>query len=170
VLTWFVPHDIGSTAAIADFFISIIGFAITIYGVNKAKSAAEAAKRAARETQERVQKFDTIVDFSAAIAILEEIKRLHREQAWQTLLERYSAMRKLLVQIRHSGIALTDEQNTVVQRSLTHLITLEDQVERAIATDVKLKVSKSNLLISEDVDGLVTVLTQLKNQPVGALP
>jgi len=99
--------------------------------------------------------------------MLEEIKRLHREEAWPTLPDRYMAMRKLLVQLRHSGLSLSDEQNTVIQRSLANLRDIENQVEKTLKERADLRVSKLNMLISKDIEGLVMVLTQLKNRLPG---
>jgi hypothetical protein len=148
---WFIPHDIGSTAAIADFLISVAGFAVTICAALGAKSAAEQARTAEREARERVLQFDTVVDFSAAVTTLDEIRRLQREKARPVLLDRYSAISKLVIQIRHSGTALTDVQHTIIQRVLTHIRELENQVERALAINAELKTSRLNLMVSEQL-------------------
>lgn len=44
----------------------------------------------ARQVKDRIATLDTLADVSAAIAIMEEIKRLQRASAWQIALDRYS--------------------------------------------------------------------------------
>ena len=164
MLHWLIPNDIGAFAAILDFFISIAGFAAAYFGISK-------ARKAVSELQHRIRGFETAVDFSAAIAALDEIKRLHREEAWPVLPDRYSSIRRLLVQLRTSGFSLSDEQSTIVQKALTTLVSLEKQVDKALSSNSQsvslLKPDKFNARVSEDVDGLITVFSQLKSQVTG---
>src|SRR5438552_2494956 len=99
VTAWISENKLGDVASIMGVVISIVGFWITVRGVRKSKSAAESARQAAEMTRDNIRLLETIVDFSAAIAALEEIKRLHRELPSDLLLERYSSLRKLLVTV-----------------------------------------------------------------------
>jgi hypothetical protein len=56
---------------------------------------------------------------------------------------------------------------TVIQNALANLVEIEKQVERALAANAQPKANKLNSVISDDIDGLLTVLSQLKNQPSG---
>jgi hypothetical protein len=111
-LTWIRDNQIGDLAGITGIFISIIGFIATLVGVTKSKSAARSAEEAAKRTRESVRSLDAILDFSATISALEEIKRLQRQNAWTLLPERYAAARKLLILFRESGVILSDVEKS----------------------------------------------------------
>jgi hypothetical protein len=134
VLTWSDANHLGDLSGILGVFISLIGFLITIIGVYKSQGAAERAEKAAKSTRESIQLLNSVVDFSAAISILEEIKRLHRREDWLLLPDRYASIRKLLISLRSSGPRLSDEQSTVIQTALANLRSIEEQVERAMRT------------------------------------
>jgi hypothetical protein len=86
---------------------SLAGLALTIWAVLKAKKAAEQARDAAQQVKERIASLDTLADVSAAIAILDEIKRLQRLGAWQVVLDRYSILRRHLIRVEQLNPALT---------------------------------------------------------------
>jgi hypothetical protein len=110
---------LGDLASIAGLIVAAGGFAFTLYGVHKTKTAAERAEQAARTTRDSVRLLDTVVDFSAAISILEEIKRLHRATQWSVLPDRYTALRKILVALRTSNPKLSDGQRTTIQNAVS---------------------------------------------------
>ena len=167
LLTWVVDHHIGDLASIAAVAISVVGFLVTIIGVMKSKNAAQRAEEAANNTQESIRLFDTVVDFSAAISILEEIKRMHRQKSWSLLPDRYATIRKLLISLRSSGEKLTEAQSAIIQNALVNLRTIETQVEKSFGNVEGLKPARFNALISDDIDNLVTVLSELKSTRVG---
>jgi hypothetical protein len=161
LVDWIRSNGIGDVASIVGVIISICGFIYTFIVVDQSKKAAEAAR-------DQIRQFESIVDFSAAIATLEEIKRLHRQgNALSILPDRYAAIRKLLIQLRGSGISISDEQKSVIQNALANLVEMEKQVEKALAEQTQLRTSKLNSIISADVDGLLTLLSALKSQPTG---
>jgi hypothetical protein len=132
--------------------------------VRKSKNAAVAAQQAAQATRDSIRLYETIVDFSTAIAVLEEIKRLHRETGiTSTLPDRYATIRKQLIVLRSSsGVELTDDQLAVIQNAVTNLSSMEGHIEKALANKGDFPVAKFNSLISRDIDNLVDVLTTLK--------
>ena len=163
VLTWIRNNQIGDLAGIAGIFISIIGFCATLYGVAKSKSAAESAEEAAKKTRESVRSLDAILDFSATISALEEIKRLQRQSAWAVLPERYAAARKLLILFRESGFALSVAEKAGIQDAIVNFKDLETKIERLQDTPERLNSARLNPIISEQIDNLVVVLSKLKN-------
>ena len=168
LVSWIQSNGIGDVASVAGVLISVGGFIATLIAVYKAKSAAQQAREAARAARDGIRMFDTLVDFSAAIAAFDEIQRLHRVgDAWPTLLERYAMVRKLLVQLRNSNVLLNDEQKSVIQNALVNIVDIQEQVEKLVATPTSLKPAKFNIILSDDVDGLIAVLTQLKVQGSG---
>jgi hypothetical protein len=131
-------------------------------GVFKSKNAAQRAEEASRQTRESIRLLDTVVDFSAAIAILEEIKRAHRQEQWVLLPDRYAAIRKLLILLRASNAELSNSQKSVIQGALTNLSDIERAVERGLVNPASLKPARFNAVLSTDVDNLLTVLAELK--------
>jgi hypothetical protein len=169
VLSWSVENKIGDLAGLAGVAISLVGFVFTLIGVFKSKNAAQRAEEAAKSTRESIRLLDTVVDFSAAISILEDIKRLHRRNEWNLLPERYSAIRKILITLRSSGQPLSDAHSAAIQSALANLRDIEAQVERAVGNYAALKPAKFNSVISTDIDNLVTVLNELKVSRSGGL-
>jgi hypothetical protein len=163
-LNWLKTHDLAGTwADVSGFLIAIFGFAATLVGVQKSKNAAVAAQHAAQATRDSIRLLETIVDFSTAIAVLEDIKRAHRETGISsTLPERYAAIRKQLIVLKASGVKLSDVQLAVIQSAVANLSSMEDHIEKALANKGVFPVAKFNSLISRDIDKLVDVLMTLK--------
>ena len=143
--------------------LTLIGFAATLYGVYRSKTAAESAKLAAQEARDSIRILDTVVDFTAAISILEDIKRAHRQEQWILLPDRYAAIRKTLILISTNGKTLTDNQRITIKDAIVNLKQIEDVVEKALPSGATLKAAKLNRLISSDIDNLVAVLAELKD-------
>jgi hypothetical protein len=160
-------NRIGDLSGIVGVAISLIGFAATVTGVVRSKRAAERAEEAARAAKDSIRMFDTVVDFAAAISVLEEIKRAHRQQQWPLLPDRYSTIRKTLISIRANGNDLSDDHKTVIQNALVNLSSIEKAVERGLEDPSSLKPARFNSLLSNDIDNLMTVLVQLKTTKVG---
>jgi hypothetical protein len=163
-LSWLNARELASTwADVSGFVIAIFGFAATIWGVWKSKNAAVRAEEAAEAARDSIRRFDTIVDFSTAIAVLEDIKRAHRETGLSSALpERYGTIRKQLIVLRASSYNLSDAQRSVIQDAIANLSTMEMHLDKALATKAELPVAKFNSLLSRDIDKLVHVLTSLK--------
>jgi hypothetical protein len=161
VLAWLREHDLASTwADVSGFLIAIGGFAATLWNVRKSRNAAVKAQEAAQAARDSIRLFETVVDFSTVIALLEEIKRAHRETGVSKV--PYSAIRKQLVVLRASSVPLSNEQNTVIQNAIANLRTMEKHIENALANRTDFPVAKYNALFSRDIDELVGVLTYLK--------
>jgi hypothetical protein len=107
LLHWIAKNHLGDLASLAGVAISIVGFGATLWNVRRSKSAAERAEAAANEARRAMRTYQTVADFSAGIAIMEEIKRLHREGRIDPLLDRYAALRKALIGVRRMAPSLT---------------------------------------------------------------
>jgi hypothetical protein len=66
------------------------------YTLWRSKKAAEMAQEEVRSVKQAIARSSTIADFSAAITSMNEIKRLHRLDAWIVLPDRYAALRSIL--------------------------------------------------------------------------
>jgi len=108
-LLWLRDNQIGDLTGVVGLVLSLFGFAATLIGVSRSKTAAERAEQAARSTRESIRHFETVVDFSGVIAMLEDIKRGHRQEQWPQLLDRYAAIRKVLVTLKATNVDLSAE-------------------------------------------------------------
>lgn len=162
-LLWVKDNQIGDLAGIAGVFISVIGFIAILGGVFKTKSAAQSAEAAARSTRDSIKLFESVVDFSATIAALEEVKRLQRQNAWSLLPDRYSAIRKLLISFRESTEGLSVTQMSQIQEAIVNFRAIESKIDRSQGTPAQLNAAKINSILSEQIDGLLVILNQIKN-------
>lgn len=169
LLIWAQKNSLASTwSDVIGLSITIIGFTATLIGVFRSKKAAVLAKQAAIDARDSIRLLDTIVDFSAAIAILEEIKRFHRQNdAWPILPDRYAAIRKHLIQLRSPSVVLSEQQKAAIQNAFVNLVDIEKRVEKSLATKTPLNAARFNAIVSDDIDALLTVLTQLKSERGG---
>ena len=65
---------------------SVVGLGITFWTFMKVRSVSSATEAARKEMKERLSDIDTLKDVSAAISMMDEIKRLHRTKGWNVLL------------------------------------------------------------------------------------
>lgn len=167
ILSWEVSNHVGDLASIAGVMISVVGFIATLRNVVSSRAAAERAELAAKAARDSIKLFDVAVDFSSAISILDEIKRLHRIHQWASLPERYSAVRKILITIKVSQPDLSDYQKDTIQKALTNVSGLEQAVEKAMVAGSQLNMQKLNAMISKNADQLHEIFVELRSTKVG---
>ena len=156
----------GSWASIVGLALAIVGFLFTLIGVWKSKSAADRAAVAAAQARDNIIVLHPGDDFATAVAAMDEIKRLHRADAWVVLPDRYSDLRKRLVSLRTTYADLSEDDRAVIQSAIQHLVTLEGKVERALAAgSPPTNVPKMNEIISAQLDKLSELLALLKTRP-----
>jgi hypothetical protein len=108
-----------------------------------------------------MRSYQTISDFSGAIAIMEEIKRLHRVGRIESLLDRYGALRKALTGVRMLAPSLTQAMDREIQAAITTLATMEDVLEQASSDGSSPDFPELNRLLSRDIDRLQVVLIEM---------
>lgn len=160
-MSWLTMDYIGDLASLAGVAVSIFGFIVTVWNVRRSKSAAERAEAAANEARRAMRAYQTLSDFSAAIAIMEEIRRLHRLGQIDPLLDRYGALRKALIGVRKLSPALTESMEAQIQSAVATLATIEDIVERARAEGNSPDFAELNHFLSIEIDGLHAVLIDM---------
>jgi Co/Zn/Cd efflux system component len=143
---------------------TLLGFFITILTLQRTKTAAIAAKNAAESTKSEVLRIDTIIEFSAAIEIMAEIKRLHRVKAWQIVSDRYAAVCRSLTSIQKLNPDLGTEQRSVLGGAIVQFRRMENQVDRAGVLNQldSLDPAKLNKLVSKLEDELRIVLLSIR--------
>ena len=151
---------------VVGIIIGLIGFGITIWGVLRSKRAAEAAEQASLQTQKELKYLDTVMDFSAAITMMEEIKRHHRTNNWDILPDRYSILRQKLIAIKGNNSHASDSQLTIIQSAIQAFKDMESSVGRMLIrkTTTITKVNKFNDAVNEHMDALNEVLMEIKNK------
>lgn len=163
ILKFIADYRIGDLSSIFGLFISLVGFAFTIWGIMRTKKAAEAAKESALQVQNDLRKLDIIMEFSAAITMMDEIKRHHRGENWHILPDRYSAMRKKLITIKSTYNDLTENQKKVLQSAINQFKSMETTVEKALGKKTSPNNrAKFNEIISNESDKLNEVLSEIK--------
>lgn len=143
---------------------SVVGLVIVIWASLSAKNAAEQARDAAREVKDRIAMLDTLADVSAALAIMEEIKRLQRAGAWPTALDRYSTLRRHLVRVEEINTGLTDIQLDRISKTIAQFRIMEAKVESAILTpgEDELDPVELHAAVSERIDEIERIMIAIK--------
>lgn len=155
----------GDLASVSGVLLALIGFAATLWGVLKAKSAAESASAAAQSTRTTLLLIDTVADLSSALAMMEEVKRLHRAAAWAVLPDRYSALRRQLIRIRSSNHLVQPEHHGILQTAIAQLLSVEQKVDVALARGTPPpSTAKLNQVVSTQIDSVESVLRTLQRQ------
>ena len=157
-------YNLGDLASIFGLIITIFGFIITLIKVRQSKNAAVLAQAISLKLREDLQRTDTVIEFSSAITLMDEIKRLHRQKAWEILPERYTSLRKSLISIKSSSDKLSIEQMKKLQSAIQNLKSIEEQVDSAIINKKELdNIDKLNKIIALQSDNLTEVLNEIRN-------
>lgn len=155
----------GDLASLAGLAIALIGFALTLYGISKSRSAAESAENAAQEAKNAILRTETISKFSSAVTVMEEVKRLHRAEAWEIMPDRYSYLRKSLISILSTHSDLTKDQKTLIQSAVIQFRELESSVETYLSNRKSAPNSaKLNKIVTTQIDKLDEVLNMIKTE------
>lgn len=143
---------------------SVIGFVFAIYTLLQTKQAAEAAKDAATEVRDRLTRVNTVADLASVLSMIEEIKRLHRVKAWEICLDRYSAVRRLLVSVHESSPHLRDKQHAILAGAIEQFRIMEQTVERARSKNAQdqLSLARLNNVASNVLDQLNGVMISIR--------
>jgi hypothetical protein len=165
ITKYIIANNLGDWASVLGVIIVAIGFLITIIKVLRLKSTAEAVQEGIIKVREDVLRVETVAEFSAALSVMDEIKRLHRQQAWQILPDRYAHLRKSLITIKTSYSGLEEEHKIALQSAIQIFNGIEKQVEDALTKNlVSLDVPKLNRLISKHIDSLQEVLIKIQGK------
>jgi len=158
-------NTVGAWASVIGVVVSIVGFIATLVNVKRSKNAAQQAKTVADKVRVDMLRANTVGEFASALAEMEEIKTLHRQNLWALLPQHYSALRKALILIRGSNPDLSDEQRTVLQSAIQYLASIERKVDETISgAGQPPNVPKLNAIVSKQIDRLHEVLVEIRNK------
>ena len=150
--------------SLLSFVVTVAGFALSLWMIWKSKTAAEAAETAAKQASGDLRRSFALTDMTSAIAVAEEIRRLHREGSWPIVLERYSHLRGLVVRIREENPGLSRKQRKKVQAIVDQISYLESTIEEATGKEppAKVDVASANMLLTNQVDALQGLAAALR--------
>jgi hypothetical protein len=163
----FAAYDTGDWLSFVGLVLTIIGFAITFLGVFRAASAADRAQAAVANVREDIQRTNLVATFTAAIAVMDEIKRLHRQRDWDyaLLLDRYATIRKALVSVKSANPEMSNHHKTALQSSIQHFTDIEETVEQALATRTDPPdIPRLNRIVAEQADNVQEILAEVQAQ------
>ena len=149
---------VSDALGVVSIVISLIGFGITIFNVNKARNLSA-------QVRDDLKRINSISDFSSAIACMAEIKTLHRSGSWSVLPDKYSSLKKQLIVIKITNPDIGEESRQIIQSTVAILGSLEDRVENANFQQVSPQdVPKLNQTISRQMDKLHPILVEMQNK------
>lgn len=161
ILVWISDNHVGDFASIVGLFISLVGFFVTAAAAMKARTAAERASAAARSAVQKIRLLETVIDFSRAITVCDEIKTLYRVKEFALVVDRCAAVRKLLIALRVENKDLIAEHQTVIQAAVVYLKGLEAAAARQ-ARERRPSSPRGLAIMAQHIDDLVGVLSELK--------
>lgn len=165
ITRFLAENNIGDVASILGVIIAIIGFAVIIINVWRSKKTVQQATQTILKVREDMLRANTVAEFSSALTSMEELKKLHRQKAWELLPERYSALRKSLISIRGANPNLRDIHKAALQSAIQHFSGLEKQVEESLTTNGEPpNVAKINSIVSRQINRLQEVLVEIRNE------
>lgn len=159
-----IPQGWGDLASIVGLAVAMLGFGFTLRGVFRARTAAQAAAQEASKARQTLTQYHAIGDLSGVVVAIEDIKRHHRNQAWQIVPDRYSTLRSRLVEVRASCASWMDvDDNATIQSAIQHLRGMEQTVDRILEDKAEPpSAARLNSILSEQMDKLNDVVAKLK--------
>lgn len=162
-MSWFDWYSvIGTTITIGAFAITIHQIAQTKVVVREAKEYAALAERAANKAVAELRRFEAVVDFSAVISILHEVRRLQRDHVWAALPERYSEARSLLISAREAAKQLNETQKSKIQNAIVNFRELENLVQSFSPDYEKIPANDMIKQLLSDIDDIVEIFHQVR--------
>ena len=159
-------RDVWTVFGVAGTAATLVGLWVAVVQIRRTATAAEAARVAAEDVRRVVQQRDALAAFSAAVAMMDEIKRLHRVGAWAVLPERYSAVTRVLLDLRESNVALSPDQQDALLGAIDTLHEIEQRIETYLASPRVGKrpprVPPLNRAVSKERERLVMLLAALR--------
>ena len=120
---------------ILGLFISVAGFSLALWQINRSRSAAVHAEEAATAARETVLYVTSVSDLSHIVSQMDQLKELHRNQEWRRAIDRYSPLRRLLSEARgrlpddaHDKLSFAIIQIGLMEKEVNDALTEESQI------------------------------------------
>ncbi len=125
----------GSIASVVGVAVSLLGLWAALVAVKragKARESADAAQTASRQARAAVTRVITGVDLERAIALIQRLKLLHRDEKWEASSGHYQDLRHMLVDIGARHPEPSQELSEVLQGATARISVIEVSVDRAL--------------------------------------
>jgi hypothetical protein len=122
----------GSFVGLLSLVVTIIGFGVAIHRATQARESAAAAEAASQETRDAITRVLTVVDLQRAIALIERLKALHRDNKWDASVGHYQDLRAMLADIDARHPAPTPELHTTLREAIVQVRVIENSVDGAL--------------------------------------
>lgn len=151
----------GSIASIAGVIIAIAGFIITFINVSTSRKVFIEAKK-------ELLNSNTVSFLSTTIALIGQIKTLHREGKWNVLLYVYPNLRSALITIKTTNPDLPSEYKSILTKAVRVFSGIEKKVEQAIEDNtIPQDITSMNSTVSNLMDALQVILDEIKFKKSG---
>jgi hypothetical protein len=131
-------------------------------------SQASRSRKAAEQARDRVLEMNAVHDLGVVIETLQDMRRLHRLQAWSALPDRYTFLRRDLVAIRRRTPNLSLQHLAEIQTVVQDLAITERRIEHIIQGKSAPAISSLNVSTTRQINRLVDLLVELQQKMEGS--
>ena len=150
-------------AAVAGWFVAVVGFSITIWQLRQTQSAADAARRAAKGVESAIHKYDTITEIATAQGALRSTVEHHREKNWLALHAEYEKIQHAYTNIRVMHAGLRPDEEEQLKANAEQISKMEEQVERHVAGGAaEPDGGEFNVVVFKQLNDLATISAGVK--------
>jgi hypothetical protein len=157
-------YQLGDVASLIALAITIVGFAITIWQIQKSRTASEQARDAAHSARQQILRMNAVAELGVIIRDLQEIQGFHRDNTLSALPGRYTSVKLALIAVKGRTPELTERQQSEIQAAVQQIAGLEQTVEEAIAGTNILQVSRINRILRQQIERLAAISVDLQTE------
>lgn len=146
------------------FWVTVVGFIVTIWQIVKTRSTAEAVQSAVGEVKQAVSREYLSYQLRDVVDDLSEIKAMHSARVPNLSLRRHDAARAKLIRLA-SDSELTDKEKVDLQATIVQLTSIQDRVQSSVFEDTQIT-EPARLLqsLSAQIDRLNRVEASMRNR------
>ncbi len=119
--------------------VSAAAFIVAVWQIRKTQTAAASAAQAATEARDAVFQTIAISELAQAIALIELLKELHKNNDFNRALDRYTPLRQLITALQTPQ---TEEDITRFDNAIIQLIEIETTVRESVYTGTQIDAAK----------------------------
>ena len=115
-------------------FVGVLGVIVSAAGLwyaREARRAAKSAEEAAKDARQALTRTLSLVDVERAVALISRLKLLHRIGHWDSALELYQYLRRMLSDIYENTHEDLKEIRVALSEAIPKITDLENQVASA---------------------------------------
>lgn len=167
---WLAATGTSDILGLLGFVATIVGFVATLWNVRRSRQAAEAAREAAEDVRKRISTFETVRVLASAVAQLRAAQSDQRSGRLDGLPAKYGEIRGALIGVRERAPALSEEQRTMIQATISLLAKTEHELDRVLAAGKAWEnMARTNRLLSERADELIKLSHELERSELGTI-